>query len=641
MKDRSGAKRSLYKRFMSKLKTSILAAVFTTYSSRERRSPMTTKFGRKVLTPAFRTVSSSISSSVTSLVLSKIAGFILSVRLRVFGTALMSFGLYTAVFHLAKNFMLSEQRLIPDILVGLVAALASIPLVLSDDTLSSALVTSRFGGVISSATGIRPETIQRDEVRGKTNHGFLIGLALGVLTFFFPPLDVVLTIACFAAFWVIFVSPEFGLIISAMLLPFIGTGELTVLTLVTFVSFILKLVRGKRYVTFEKIDVAALGVFLIILTTAVGALVSESRTLALRLALFMCVYFMASSLTRNRSWLGRASGAFIFGCTAASAAAIASFIAGLFFRGVQTTASDLFGASLLGSYMSGGASGLNMLLTLAIPLAASRMISPPDGSSRTLAAVSALIMLAVPAISGSAVALVAIFAALTLVLMVYTPKFVFLPLGIAAGAGVAYFALPSVSAKVISALSAGFNNFVEARYSAWRFTPDVLSKTFFAGVGFGDEAFALTVNPGVSATHVYNTPLQFWISTGIIGIACLALFFWYLTTSTFRTIDNVDLIKHSASLRGSDNGSSDSSAFALKRRMATAGPYAAAFGLALFSLADYIFSDERIFLAFWFVAGLAAASSRGVRDEIRTNEASWKASCDPRQSAEADIRSER
>ncbi|MBQ7671400.1 MAG: O-antigen ligase family protein [Clostridia bacterium] len=641
MKKADGTKRSLYKRFMSKLKTSILAAVFTTYNSRERRSIMATGFGKKVLTPAFRAVSSSISSSITSRVLSKIAKYLLSIRLRVFGTALMSFGLYTAVFHLVNNFILSESRYIPDILVGVVAALSSIPLAFSDDTLSSALISSRIGRVISSVTGIRSETIQTDEVRGKTNHGFLVGLALGVMTFFFTPLRLIFAIVCIVAVWLTFVSPEFGLIISAMLLPVIGTGYLTALTAITFVSFILKLVRGKRYVTLETMDVAALGVLLIILTTAVGALVPEARTMALRLALFMTVYYMASSLMRNREWLGRATGAFIFGCTAASVAVIAVYVAGLFFRGMSASASELFGSSLLGLSLSGSISGLNMLLTLAIPLAVSRIISPPEGASRSVAAASAVIMIAVPAVSGSAVALVAIFAALTLLLMIYTPKFVFLPVGLAAAATVSYFAFPSAAEKAVSALSSGFNNFVEVRYSAWRFTPDVLSKTFFAGVGFGDEAFSLTVNPGVSANHVYNTPLQFWISTGIIGIACFALFFWYLTTSTFRTADNADLAKSSPALRGSGYGSSESSAFALKLRMAAAGPYAAAFGLTLYGFADYVFSDERIFLAFWLASGLAGAASRGAREEIRINEASWRAASDPRHSAEAEIRADR
>ena len=641
MKKADGTRRSLYKLFMLKLKTSILAAVFTTYNSRERRSITATGFGKKFLTPVFRAVSSSISTSITSSVLSKIAKYLLSIRLRVYGTVLMSFGLYTAAFHLVKNFILSEGRYIPDILVGIAAALSSIPLTFSDGTLSSALISSRIGRVISSVTGIRPEMIQTDEVRGKTNHGFLVGLALGVMTFFFTPLRLIFAMVCIVAVWLTFVSPEFGLIISAMLLPFIGTGYLTALTSLTFVSFILKLVRGKRYVTLETMDVAALGVLLIILTTAVGALVPEASTMAVRLALFMTTYFMASSLMRNREWLGRATGAFIFGCTASSLAVIAVYVAGLFFRGIAASASELFGSSLLGLSLSGSISGFNMLLTLAIPLAAARTISPPEGASRSVSAVSAVIMIAVPALSGSTVALVAIFAALTLLLMIYTPKFVFLPVGLAAAATASYFAFPSVAKKVISTLSAGFNNFIEVRYSAWRFTPDVLSKTFFAGVGFGDEAFALTVNPGVSATHVYNTPLQFWISTGIIGIACLALFFWYLTTSTFRTADNVDLVKRSPALRGSGYGKTESSAFALKRRMAAAGPYAAAFGLMLYGFADYVFSDGRIFLAFWLVSGLAGAASRGAREEIRINEASWRDASDPDHFAETEIRADR
>ena len=148
-------------------------------------------------------------------------------------------------------------------------------------------------------------------------------------------------------------------------------------------------------------------------------------------------------------------------------------------------------------------------------------------------------------------------------------------------------------------------------------------RSFLGGVGEGREAFGAVSSAHISgmltAGHSYNTYLQIWIASGIVGFVLLILFIWFILTASFTSFDRLDRAKTSGKLAqilpktpgGGDSAASD---FSLSGRMAIAGPLCSVIGLLIYGAGNYIFADLRVFLAFWIAAGLVAA---GVRSERR------------------------
>ena len=607
--------------FSSKLKTSILGAVMTSYRPREKSSVMTSRFGRKILSPVFSAISAKIASSRTTSVLAGAAKLFLSLKLKVYGTFLASFGIYTAVFFGAKNFVLSDARRVGDVIFGLALALASIPLAASDETLSSALLSSRFGAMILRVTGQRREAVKTERALGRANHGFLFGLAAGIVGYFTSPVTVLLVISFIALFWIISSSPEFGIAAVAAAFPFATEGVLTALLAATLISHLIKFVRGKRFISFETADVAPLGLTVLFLFSAIVPHDPSSGSVALKLSLFMLAYFAAANLTRGVARAAYASSAAVFGMSAASF--IVTAVTASSYFGIRPY-DGMLGATLVGERITlADPSAFNMATAAVFPIALAHFIKPPRGVSRAESG-SALALLALPVVlSRSFGAAAVILIASMAVLLVYSTRFIWLPVGAAGALGAVCLIFPAVRGWIVSSLSSNLSGFAGLRTHAWSDAADVISRSFFGGAGFGTDAFTrvsdAATRGALTTGHVYNTYLQTWIEVGIVGVALFLLFGWHLATSSLSLYDRLDLVKGSWAMKifAAGKGGADKFAesFALSRRMAAAGPACGVFALMLYAFGDHIFADSRIFLLFWLIAGVAAGAVRSARAE--------------------------
>ncbi|MBR6916859.1 MAG: O-antigen ligase family protein [Clostridia bacterium] len=636
--------------FMHALKTSIFAALFTSYKSREKDAIRNSSIGRRIISPAFGAVSSAIFESRASQFFSFISKLLLSVRLRVYGTFLLSFGLYSAIFYSIDNFALSEKRVVTNIVIGIIIAASSVPVVSSDESLSGALISSKFGAFILRLTGTRPETVKTDEVRGKANHGFLLGVAAGVASYFSSPLEIVMLIVAVIVVRVVFSSPEFGFALALFLIPFIRTEYLIALCAVTLASFLLKVVRGKRYITIETIDVSVIGFFLLFIFSSVSALTDESRKISLTFALLILMYFAGANLLRNKKFIDAASSSFVYGMTAA--ALIVALSKGAYYLGFAdfTAVSGIFEGSILGDRIaSADPSTFNMLLVAALPAALARFVSH-GAPSRRIASAAAMIIMAFPlAEFRSAFALFSVVSAMILLLIIYSSKFILLPVCSAVVLGAASFVFPALSQRITTFLGNGLDSFSAVRSSAWKDAFDIISRSFAGGIGFGKEVFdaasAAHFQGASGASHAYNTYLQIWIECGMIGFFLIVLFAWYLITSSFTAIDLTDRAKESYSFgssmasRMSGNGTDTAtSEFSISHRMSIAASFCGVTGLLIYGAADHIFDDARVFLAFWMTAGITSAAVRYARRDVHSYDVSEDDRMTDNAASEAEVR---
>ena len=627
-----------------KLKTSFLAAVFTSYRSREMRSILGTRFGQKVLSPVFSTVSRLISSSFSTEALSFLAKFLLSQRLKLYGAMLFAFGVYSAATSVAEQFILSSGRQISGIIFGAVCALSSLPLIASDDTLSGALSSSRIGAALCRVTGIRREATEVAKARGRASYGFLIGAALGTLTFFVSPYRIVLIAASAVVLWLIMTSPEFGVIAGAFMLPFWSVARLTALAAATALSYLIKVIRGKRFVTFELTDVAAFGLLLTLLFTAVTS--GAAWKTPLKMALYMTVYFLAASLIRSTDWWERAVGSAVTGASLAGCAVAVAAVGGIFVPGIGQTLGRLFPSSILATrFIGADPSTFNMYMTLAIPLVLSRLLIP-RGKVHLYDAV-ALALTVYPMIeTKSAYAFFSASVGVLILLAIRKPRLAFLPLCGACAAGIVRLAFPSFFAGILASFASHFEKFVSLRAHTLGAITSLPLKTYIVGIGFGDETFAVATSAADgSGAGFYNTFFKFCIETGLVGALMLVLFIWLLVSACFGIFDRLDLARHSQAIKSAsplrssrDDASPFALEFALSRRMAIAGPAASVLALVVYGIADNVWADDRIFLFFWMVCGIAAGAVRCTRGEIKDHENSWKESVDAERGLDVDIR---
>ncbi|MBR6708739.1 MAG: hypothetical protein IKL84_03575, partial [Clostridia bacterium] len=246
--------------------------------------------------------------------LSRFSGALLSFSLRVYGLFFSSFGLYVILIYLIKRYALSlETASDSHFLVGVILLVTAIPLLTTAQPLAKALLGSALlRQLLVHAAGIPRERLEnRRGTPGRNNIAFILGMLFGALTYFVSPLLMLAAAASVIVAMIVFVFPEVGVLSMISLLPYLSVLPhpsiiLAAIVLLTTLSYLFKLLLGKRVFHLHFIDVAVL-LFLIAFLS--GGLVSFSGSGSLKTtAIYVCLllgYFLVVNLIRTRAWLMR------------------------------------------------------------------------------------------------------------------------------------------------------------------------------------------------------------------------------------------------------------------------------------------------------------------------------------------------
>lgn len=226
---------------------------------------------------------------------------LLKLPLRSYGIGLLLFGVYATAIS-AISVYSSGGSYIKDtglftgilcILVALLAMTSSKPLV---NVLCESSSASPF---IESVMCIRcADVLKLKKTKASVNYPILIGTVLGLLTFVTRPQYIILAIL-FAIFGTVCLcSPEFAISLMLFLLPFLSEKRILALTLIAFVSYLLKLIRGKRVFTLGLTETVALligAVGIIRSLIAPGGSYISTRLLLCSVLVFICIRNMFRS----------------------------------------------------------------------------------------------------------------------------------------------------------------------------------------------------------------------------------------------------------------------------------------------------------------------------------------------------------
>ncbi len=164
-----------------------------------------------------------------------------------YGAFFATLGIYICLVYFVRHYGFGEESVgdIESLITGGVIILASIPLLLCRKALIMVLFQSVFVRNMLSDV-IKLEVYDGERQHGAAGTALIIGSVLGVLSFFCGEVKILMLIAAVVYLLVVLHSPEMGLMSVIAAFPFCGRGLLCTAITVTLISYIIKVLRGKR-----------------------------------------------------------------------------------------------------------------------------------------------------------------------------------------------------------------------------------------------------------------------------------------------------------------------------------------------------------------------------------------------------------
>lgn len=538
-----------------------------------------------------------------SIILSFISGMVKNILMlpgRVCGAFSLTWSAYVILIALIKRLVLYQSDGIGITLAcGILVFVSSIPLMFSEKSLfrlcsESPLIFS----ILTNIFGVPAEVFKCSE-RAKVGQSgaVILGIAFGLLTYFISPLYMLIALAGLIVVALIFAYPEGGVVISIAISPLLGLSfapsiVLAAFVILTAISYLIKLIRGKRVFKFGITEFAFFGFMLAVFMG--GFAPGESNTLenALLCCSLMLIFPLAVNLMKYKRWIKTCVLAFLIPGALVAFAGIAQYCLGLapsgwtdetLFSGITSRAVSVFNnPNILGVY-----------LATVFPLAL--MVTLPGRSSkvRVLGGIASSFIVVCTVLTFSRSAWMALVLGGILFAVLVSPKGILWVFPAGGIATIAALIFPdSIGARLANfvTLSDSANSY---RVSVWNSSWDMLSHVFAGGIGMGEEAFKTAYINFASAgtqyaVHSHSLYIQIALQIGVIGLLLFLLSLFIVAGKTFSATAKTS----------SDND---------LMRCAKASVAGAA-SLLIAGMADYTWYNFRVFFIFWALLGFACAA---------------------------------
>lgn len=183
---------------------------------------------------------------------------ILCSQVRDIGVFLLSFGLFSLISTLLKAFMFDYVSDATELSFICVAAMLiiSLPMLFSKRSVASKLSESAaFSSLLSGLLGISPLALRTKLTpRAHSAIALALGTVAGSLSFVFQPVNILWTVLLATGAMTVLYSPESGLLLAIILLPFAPYTAVRIVATASAVSYLLKLLRGKRNMSISATD---------------------------------------------------------------------------------------------------------------------------------------------------------------------------------------------------------------------------------------------------------------------------------------------------------------------------------------------------------------------------------------------------
>lgn len=288
-----------------------------------------------------------LESSKLLIVLDKLIRFLIRCPLNVFGTFFLTHGFLGAAIYFVTDHAYADD--IGWGISGIAIAICSLPLLCSSKPLYSAAFGSRIlGKILRSYLGLEPLQKGQDKKSrggiGSVYAALVLGVAAGATTYVWHPATVPIVLVLAALAVLVLYIPEAGVLLAIATFPFwwvTGQSAMCAVAIsgMTLISFINKLVRGKRVLHIRLLDLFVLIVCGVFVTHGIFTRGGPTSLMyGLGYTLLIAMYFPVISLMRSEAWLNRcyrllaASGAVLSVLSVLPFAAILEFLDMIFKR---------------------------------------------------------------------------------------------------------------------------------------------------------------------------------------------------------------------------------------------------------------------------------------------------------------------
>ena len=226
---------------------------------------------------------------------------LLKLPLRSYGIGLLLFGIYaTAISAISVYSSDGAYLKSAGLFAGILCVASAILMTLSSKPLVNVLYESSSAGpFIDGVMCIRcADVLNLKKTKVSLNYPIMIGTALGLLTFFIEPQKIIFAVLALVFVASCLCSPEFAIGLLLITLPFLSERLILLLTLASFISYLLKLIRGKRTFTVGLTEAVAILIGIVGIARSLvspGGSYISTRLLICGLILFICIRNMFRS----------------------------------------------------------------------------------------------------------------------------------------------------------------------------------------------------------------------------------------------------------------------------------------------------------------------------------------------------------
>ena len=525
--------------------------------------------------------------------LTKAASHLIShISTRVYGPALLCFGLLGTMIYFL-GFGADENIASP--IVGIICALLAIPFLLADKPLPIFLQDFKpTDYIFFEFFCMKRHTVMESESRFPISVAIIIGCVPALLSALIPFWEIALIIGIIICVYIGIESPEFIFLSSLFTLPylrFIPSYDVVLSLALTLavISFMIKVLHGRRVLYIEQYDICLGAMLLFILISGIFVKGIESFSGSVRMIVLACGYFLAGNIITNRRLAELSANSIVISGAMASGVSVVQLIVVASQAGGNITNEAL---SPILSRGDGVAVYLMAAVIFAIGIAAQSAVR-----ERLLYALSAALCIIALIISGEFFAVTSLLIGIAAYAVMKTNKLpgLFIPLLLAVS--VLFLLLPYGVLDVIFNYSPSIVS-AEELFALWEGSMSAFANNMLVGIGIGKESFAMEM----AGLGIFGYPdssnlfIELGLEAGMFALICFLLML--LTRLRHRSL-------HYHYVRGSQIGMmSNLSGVCL-------------FSLLAFGMVNYIWSDSSAYYLFWCIFGIGSAALRVAKNDYR------------------------
>ncbi len=510
------------------------------------------------------------------------------------GLCVFAYGFTAVIIHLLKLYTFHVEMGSPyqTLVIGGAVMLSGILMFFSKKSIAALLYESRAARfLLFDLLGLQTYPIAKAatiEPRRSFNGALIIGLLLGGMTAFTDALRIPLFFVLFLGFVLVMNAPESAIILVFFALPFLGTMHLVTTMCLIYVSFLLKLICGRRVFRLHLIDFAAIAFMAFVFFGGIHSVDGTSFEKMCVFVCFMMSYFVVKNTLRSQALVKR--------CVAAVAASsVAVSLVGLYQNFFGTLATKWLDTQTFGDIRGrvvstfGNPNVLGEYLILVFPLILAMMVISKRKNERFAYLVAAVLSCACLVFTWSRGAWLGFLLSLFVFFAISGKHFVTAGLlSIPLVGAVLYFAMDTAIVHRFTNLTDSSTSY---RFNIWRGVIRMLDDIGLLGIGIGEGAFRM-IYPAYSlsgieaAPHSHNLFLQIVVETGIFSLFAFLIFLFLYSQCTLSFCKN---------------------AYSSSNKTLSLGFFAGMVAFLVQGMTDYVWYNYRIFLLFWMLLGLGLA----------------------------------